>query len=132
MLILKVSRGIPSNSFIRKVSSSGILALDQRWREEHGLPANPNAFGPLHTLPDYKFPDGRPTPMGSNQRRRLMKQREIAAKIVAMCKELDDAKERYIRLGLEKQAERKRIMEGKLKPKGKYLLKSDHENKLIT
>lgn len=65
----------------------------------------------------------------SNQRRRLIKQREIAAKIVAMCKELDDAKERYKRLGLEKQAERQRIMEGKLKPKGKYLLKSNQENK---
>uniref|UniRef100_A0ABK9NGE1 Large ribosomal subunit protein mL52 n=1 Tax=Glossina morsitans morsitans TaxID=37546 RepID=A0ABK9NGE1_GLOMM len=128
--ILQVSRGVPSNSFIvRNVSSSGILAFDQRWREERGLPANPNTFGPLHTLPDYKFSDGRPTPMGSNQRRRLIKQREIAAKIVAMCKELDDAKERYKRLDLEKQAERQRIMEGKLKPKGKYLLKSTQENK---
>lgn len=48
----------------RNISCTSKLHLDQKWREERGLPANPNEFGPLTNLPDYTFLDGRPTPMG--------------------------------------------------------------------
>lgn len=39
-----------------------------------------------------------------------------------MSKELDMAKERYKNLQEQKVAERQKIMQAKLKPKGKYLL----------
>ncbi|TMW43642.1 hypothetical protein DOY81_011280, partial [Sarcophaga bullata] len=106
----------------RNISCTASLSLDQKWREEQGLPSNPNEFGPLTNLPDYTFLDGRATPMGSNQKRRLIKQQEIATKIVTMSKELDMAKERYKNLQEQKEAERQKIMQAKLKPKGKYLL----------
>jgi hypothetical protein len=44
--------------------TSKFTLLDQKWRDEKGLPANPNAEGPLTNLPDYTFMDGRPTPLG--------------------------------------------------------------------
>ncbi|KAM7343543.1 mitochondrial ribosomal protein L52 [Cochliomyia hominivorax] len=116
---------IKNTTNIRNVSCTAKLSLDQKWREEQGLPANPNEFGPLTNLPDYTFLDGRPTPMGSNQKKRLMKQQEIAAKIVAMNKELDMAKKRYKQLQEQQEIERQKIMQAKLKPKGKFLLEQN-------
>ncbi|GAB0097032.1 39S ribosomal protein L52, mitochondrial [Sergentomyia squamirostris] len=80
---------------------------------------NPTKFGPLTNLPDYTFMDGRPTPLGSRQRSRLEEQRVIATKIVSLNKELAFAKERYQRMMQENAIERKRILDGKLKEKGR-------------
>ncbi|XP_013112560.2 large ribosomal subunit protein mL52 [Stomoxys calcitrans] len=108
--------------FTRSVSCTTKLSIDQRWREEKGLPANPNAYGPLSNLPDYTYLDGRATPMGSNQRKRIVKQQEIAAKIVTLNKELDMAKQRFQHLKQKEQEDRQKVMQAKLKPKGKLLL----------
>lgn len=59
----------------------------------------------------------------SNQKKRLMKQQEIAAKIVELSSELDFAKQRHERLKMQAQAEKQRILQNKLKPKGHLLLK---------
>ncbi|EDW09174.2 39S ribosomal protein L52, mitochondrial [Drosophila mojavensis] len=107
----------------RHVALSAVRCVDQGWRAAKGLPENPNAFGPLTNLPDYTYLDGRPTPLGSNQHRRLLKQQEIAAKIVELSSELDFAKERHERLKKQAQAEKQRIIQNKLKPKGHLLLK---------
>ncbi|XP_065368662.1 large ribosomal subunit protein mL52 [Calliphora vicina] len=120
--ITKSSTQLIKSTLTRNVSCTAKLSLDQKWREEQGLPANPNEFGPLTNLPDYTFLDGRPTPMGSNQKKRIIKQQEIAAKIVTMSKELDSAKQRYKQLQEHQQKERQSIMQAKLKPKGKYML----------
>ncbi|XP_033210553.1 39S ribosomal protein L52, mitochondrial [Belonocnema kinseyi] len=103
-----------------KTSSS--VSIDQYWRMQKGLTANPNAFGPLTNLPDYSFKDGRPTPYGVNQKRKIVKNREYAAKIVRLVGEVDYAVERYDRLIKEKQEEQRRIIDSKLKAKGELLL----------
>ncbi|XP_075165963.1 mitochondrial ribosomal protein L52 [Haematobia irritans] len=123
--MLRISKNVGelvNKSFTRNVASTSKLYLDQRWREGNGLPANPNSFGPLTNLPDYTYLDGRPTPMGSNQRKRLIKQQEIAAKIVTLSKELDMAKQRFQNLKQKEQEDRQKVMQAKLKPKGKLLL----------
>lgn len=107
----------------RHVTLSAVRAIDQKWRASKGLPENPNAFGPLTNMPDYTFLDGRTTPMGSNQKKRLIKQQEIAAKIVELSGELEFAKQRHEKLKSEAQAEKQRILQNKLKPKGQLLLK---------
>ncbi|KAL7735426.1 hypothetical protein ACLKA6_019543 [Drosophila palustris] len=107
----------------RHVALTAIRSIDQKWRAAKGLPENPNAFGPLTNLPDYTFLDGRTTPLGSNQKKRLIKQQEIAAKIVELSSELEFAKQRHERLKSEAQAEKQRILQSKLKPKGHLLLK---------
>ncbi|XP_011187324.1 39S ribosomal protein L52, mitochondrial [Zeugodacus cucurbitae] len=117
---------IPQNlRTTRKFSCTVIRALDQKWREQNGLPGNPNAFGPLTNLPDYTFLDGRPTPLGSNQKRRLKKQQEIAAKIVTLSSELDFAKERYARIQAEQETAKENVLKNKLRPKGHLLLKKE-------
>lgn len=57
------------------------------------------------------------------QTSRVKKQREYAQKIVTAIKEVDFAKERYQRLTKEEADKRQSIIDGKLKPKGKLLLK---------
>ncbi|SPP73570.1 39S ribosomal protein L52, mitochondrial isoform X1 [Drosophila guanche] len=106
----------------RHVATTAARAIDQKWRADKGLPENPNAFGPLTNLPDYTFLDGRPTPLGSNQKKRLLKQQEIATKIVELSGELEFAKQRYERNKVAAATEKQRIIENKLKPKGHLML----------
>ncbi|KAH8254680.1 hypothetical protein KR032_011616 [Drosophila birchii] len=126
----------------RNIAVTAARSIDQKWRADKGLPENPNAFGPLTNMPDYTFLDGRTTPLGvgipskycmnscltrialqSNQKRRLLKQQEIASKIVELSGELEFAKQRHERLKAEAAAEKQRIIQNKLKPKGHLLLK---------
>lgn len=81
---------------------------------------------PLVTLPDYTFMDGRPTPLGSNQLQRLMKQREWTDKIVTQLGELDFAKKRYAKMVEDKEQARNTILSSKLKEKGAKLLKKSN------
>lgn len=96
--------------------------MDKKWREENNLCKNPNAFGPLTNLPDYTFMDGRPTPLGVRQMKRILVQRDIANKIVTFSKELDFAKERCIKLKKEDADRKESIIKNKLKSKGHLLL----------
>lgn len=84
---------------------------------------NPNACGILTDKPDYSYVDGRPTPMGARQRQRLLKQKEIAAKIIALTSEMDFAIERHKQLQVEAENTKKAILASKLKPKGELLYK---------
>lgn len=38
------------------------------WRRDRRMPKNPTSSGPLTDLPDYSFMDGRPTPLGVNEK----------------------------------------------------------------
>ncbi|KAG8222308.1 hypothetical protein J437_LFUL001850 [Ladona fulva] len=103
------------------------LQLDQNWREERGLPRNPNSYGPLTDGPDFRYLDGRPTPVGSRLKSRLLKQREHAAKIIQFSKEMDFALELHKQKTNEAENSRKRIIASKLKEKGKPLLMKPKE-----
>uniref|UniRef100_A0A1Q3FBP3 Large ribosomal subunit protein mL52 n=1 Tax=Culex tarsalis TaxID=7177 RepID=A0A1Q3FBP3_CULTA len=105
----------------RNVSVSS-ACCDHKWRREGSLPRNPNKSGPLTDLPDYTFMDGSVTPLGSNQKKRLLQQRELAQKIVTMSGEMDFAVDRYNRIQDEKARERQALLDSKLKPKGHRLL----------
>lgn len=98
------------------------MALIQKWRKERGLPLNPNARGPLTDKKDYSYLDGRITPYGSGQRTRILKQQEIAQKIIDMTAEMDFAVERHKRMQGEEEERRKGIIANKLKEKGDKLL----------
>lgn len=41
------------------------------WRRDRRMPKNPTSSGPLTDLPDYSFMDGRPTPLGVNEKHQL-------------------------------------------------------------
>ncbi|XP_016986386.1 39S ribosomal protein L52, mitochondrial [Drosophila rhopaloa] len=107
----------------RGIAVSAARSIDQKWRAEKGLPENPNAFGPLTNSPDFTYLDGRPTPLGANQKRRLLKQQEIAARIVELSGELEFAKQRHERLKQSAESEKQRLIQNKLKPKGHLLFK---------
>ncbi|XP_017078384.1 39S ribosomal protein L52, mitochondrial [Drosophila eugracilis] len=107
----------------RGIALTTTRSIDQKWRAGKGLPENPNSFGPLTNLPDFTYLDGRPTPLGANQKRRLLKQQEIASRIVELSGELDFAKQRHERLKVAAESEKQRLIQNKLKPKGHLLLK---------
>lgn len=98
------------------------VCLDHKWRREGSLPRNPNKSGPLTDLPDYTFMDGSVTPLGSNQKKRLLQQRDLAAKIVTMSSEMDFALDRYNRIQEKEARDRQALIDSKLKPKGHRLL----------
>lgn len=94
-----------------------------KWRQARNLPPNPNSFGPLTNLPDYSFKDGRPVPFGSNQKKRIDKQRENLVLIKQLAYEVDNAVVTYEQLQKQKEVEKQQIIDRKLKEKGDKLLK---------
>ncbi|XP_031625435.1 39S ribosomal protein L52, mitochondrial [Contarinia nasturtii] len=112
---------------IENVGSRGIhvtgAQMSISWRRNRRLPKNPTSSGPLTDLPDYTYMDGRPTPLGVRQKARLDRQRDIADKIVKGLYEVDFAKELYQNKLRATEEERKQLLDSKLKPKGKLLLK---------
>ncbi|XP_058804508.1 large ribosomal subunit protein mL52 [Phymastichus coffea] len=98
------------------------VAHDVKWRMERKLCINPNAFGPLTNLPDYSFKDGRPVPFGSNQKRRIDKQRENLVRIKALVSEIDYAVIKHEEKLKKIEEEKQRILGRKLKTKGDKLL----------
>ncbi|XP_017782559.1 PREDICTED: 39S ribosomal protein L52, mitochondrial [Nicrophorus vespilloides] len=101
----------------RYLSISAVRPLIQKWRQDRGLPLNPNAYGVLTDKADYTYLDGRPTPYGSHQKKRILKQRELAEKIITLSKEIDFAKENHQQRLKAEQAARQAILDSKLKPK---------------
>lgn len=83
---------------------------------------NPNKSSLLTHLPDYTYMDGRVTPFGANQRKRIIQQREIAKQIVTLSKEMDFAVERHQRNMAEAEETKQKLLAAKLKPKGHLLL----------
>ncbi|XP_060854023.1 large ribosomal subunit protein mL52 [Rhopalosiphum padi] len=103
---------------IRYFSTSYGLRLDLSWRSSKKLPLNPMDRGILTDGADYIFLDGRPTPFGMKQKRKILLQREYAKKIVELSESLDIAKERYAKKVGETEEQIKHVLERKLKPKG--------------
>ncbi|XP_043500224.1 39S ribosomal protein L52, mitochondrial [Polistes fuscatus] len=130
-MLTKISKIFARNNYANfyivnnEFHTSYINLLKQDWRRNKGLTENPNAFGPLTNKPDYSFLDGKPTPFGVRQKARMIKQREYAAKIHKLVGEIDYAVERHKRLQQEKEEERQKILDSKLKPKGDLLLKAE-------
>lgn len=107
----------------RLLSQSHVCCLNQKWRQERGLPLNPNASGVLTGGNDYSFLDGRSTPYGVRQQQRILKQRQITNQIITLSAEVDFAIERHKKLQQEEEDKRQHILQSKLKPKGLKLLK---------
>ncbi|KAI4479387.1 hypothetical protein M0804_011172 [Polistes exclamans] len=130
-MLTKISKIFARNNYANfyivnnEFHTSYINLLKQDWRRKKGLTENPNAFGPLTNKPDYSFLDGKPTPLGVRQKSRIIKQREYAVRIHKLVGEIDYAVERHKRLQQEKEEERQRILDSKLKPKGDLLLKAE-------
>ncbi|KAG7189698.1 hypothetical protein KM043_017366 [Ampulex compressa] len=103
---------------------SCLRCLDQYWRMNKGLTENPNAFGPLTNRPDYTFKDGRPTPLGSGQRRRILQQKSYAEKIVKLVGEIDYAIKKHEDILTQKELKKQEILNSKLIPKGNVLLEN--------
>lgn len=111
------------NSKPAPILLSTTRSIHPRWKDENRRPKNPNAYGVLTDSPDYTFLDGRPTPYGPGQKRRIEAQKELAEEIIKLTGEVDFAVERHRKLEEEKQEEVRRIIDGKFKPKGKHLIK---------
>lgn len=108
----------------RYLSLTTPLSIIQKWRKERGLPLNPNASGTLTDGPDYTFLDGRLTPYGVHQKRRILKQKELLQDIIKLTGEIDFAITRHQQLQIEEENKNNEILSNKLKPKGLALLKS--------
>lgn len=84
---------------------------------------NPNTSGVLTDRADFSYLDGRPTPYGVGQKKRLIKQKEIAEKIIRLSGEIDFAVKRHQQIEMDEKTHRKQTIDSKLKPKGLALLK---------
>nr|XP_012151326.1 PREDICTED: 39S ribosomal protein L52, mitochondrial isoform X2 [Megachile rotundata] len=109
---------------MNRFHTSSTTCLDQGWRRTKGLVTNPNTAGPLLNSQDYSFEDKRPTPYGSGQLRRIRKHQEYARRIIQLVYEVDFAVERHAKLLKEKEEQRQKILDSKLKPKGEKLIAS--------
>ncbi|XP_021699960.1 39S ribosomal protein L52, mitochondrial [Aedes aegypti] len=123
--IIKLCKPCSTQCYITRAFGSSLSRISTAFKysgDEKHLARNPNKSGPLTDLPDYSFLNGRVTPLGARQTKRLLQQQEIANKIVTMSKEMDYAVERYKSLQEEKQNRNKKIVSNYLKPKGFALL----------
>ncbi|CAH0398897.1 unnamed protein product [Chilo suppressalis] len=110
-------------NFLCRAFSCSSLVYTKQWRISKGLAVNRNAEGFILDGPDYTFLDGRPTPLLNKQKLRMLKQREFASKIIELSSEIDFAKELYQQKLKSAEKEKQRILDDRLKPKGKALLK---------
>ncbi|GLV34854.1 mitochondrial ribosomal protein L52 [Carabus blaptoides fortunei] len=108
---------------ICSISTSGARNLIQAYRKQKGQPMNPNSYGPLTDLPDFTYLDGRSTPLGMRQKKRMLKQKEIAQTILTLSKEIDFAVKRHEDMVTTEKENAEKILANKLKPKGHLLLK---------
>ncbi|CAH1638527.1 unnamed protein product [Spodoptera littoralis] len=122
-ILLKNIIILPQMQLVSRGLSSTPILLSKHWREERGLSINRNAEGILTDAPDFTYLDGRPTPLLIKQKKRMLRQREFASKIVEMCSELDFAKERYNYIEASKEQERQNVIANRLKTKGNALKK---------
>ncbi|CAH0547188.1 unnamed protein product [Brassicogethes aeneus] len=120
--LIKMYNATKSIQVNRCVCSTPVYNINQKWRQERGLPLNPNACGVLTDGPDYTFLDGRLTPYGVRQKQRIIKQKEIAKQIIKLTGEVDFAVDRHKHLQMEEVKRKEQILNGKLKPKGVKLL----------
>ncbi|KAL7050918.1 hypothetical protein ACKWTF_004268 [Chironomus riparius] len=122
--MLKTAKLINKFTIVRKFHISTVFNIDQDWRRKMKLPVNPNKESPLTYLPDFTYIDGRPSALGKNQKKRLIKQRELSTKIVDGLNEINFALERFKQLSVKSELEKRRILDSKLKMKGFKMFKN--------
>ncbi|XP_077292725.1 mitochondrial ribosomal protein L52 [Arctopsyche grandis] len=106
----------------RQIHTSS-LNLSREWRRKNGLPINKTLYGPLTDLPDYTFLDGRVTPIGSRQRSRILNEQKVTEKIIKLTKQVDFAKDHYQYKLEQEEANKKALIERRLKSKGQSFFK---------
>uniref|UniRef100_A0A0A9Z063 Large ribosomal subunit protein mL52 n=1 Tax=Lygus hesperus TaxID=30085 RepID=A0A0A9Z063_LYGHE len=114
-----VGRLWPSCRYFGNWEAEPFLRRDVRRRDV--LPVNPNKISALLKGPDFTYLDGRPTPYGARELRRMEKQKEYTSKIIQLTREVDMAKATHKRQILEREQEIQNIIDSKFKPKGKKL-----------
>lgn len=97
----------------------------QKARRDQGLTGNPNAAGVLTDSPDFSYLDGRLTPLGPGQKKRLDRNEQTKQQIILLAGEIDFAIERYNKMQKQEQGRKQGILDRKLKPKGEALLSSN-------
>lgn len=102
---------------------SSTRAIHPRWKDENNMPQNPNSYGPLTDLPDYTFLDGKPTPLIVGQQERMVVQQQLAEDVIRLTAEVDFAVQHHIQQEQLRKENIKSIIDGKLKAKGKHLIK---------
>ncbi|XP_074646560.1 large ribosomal subunit protein mL52-like [Tubulanus polymorphus] len=102
-------------------STSSSYQAGGKWRESHGLPSNHNQFGPLTDLPDWSYLDGRPTPIGGGQRKRMESNIDIGKQILNGLEDIERAEKMYEARINNNKKRRQDILNGKLKKKGNHL-----------
>ncbi|OWR54127.1 large ribosomal subunit protein mL52 isoform X2 [Danaus plexippus] len=116
------TKNIAVQCLVRQLSSTSSMNTKQ-WRLERGLPANRLTEGVLIDAPDYTYLDGRPTPLLQKQKKRMLRQQDYARQIIANISEIDFAKQRYFDNMKAAEEDRNNIINNRLKPKGKALLR---------
>ncbi|KAJ8715912.1 hypothetical protein PYW08_013197 [Mythimna loreyi] len=120
-IILKNLAISSQTHLIFRALNTSTVVYSKQWRVQQGLCLNRNAEGVLTDTPDFTYLDGRPTPLLQKQKKRMLRQREYASKIIELCSEIDFAKERHNFMLAAKEDERKSIIANRLKPKGALL-----------
>lgn len=110
---------------IRSKHYNFLSQAKQKARRAQGLTGNPNAAGVLTDSPDFSYSDGRLTPLGSGQKKRLDRNEQTKQQIILLAGEIDFAIERYNKMQKQEQDRKQGILDRKLKPKGEALLSSN-------
>lgn len=97
----------------------------QKVRRDQGLTGNPNSAGVLTDSPDFSYLDGRLTPLGPGQKKRLDRNEQAKQQIILLAGEIDFAIERYNKMQKAEQDRKQGLLDNKLKPKGEALISSN-------
>lgn len=76
-------------SFNQQILCQKFLRAGEKYRESLGKGRSGNEDGPLHDLPDFRYPDGRLAPVSSKQVKWMKKRIYIKTKIEAIQKQMD-------------------------------------------
>ncbi|EEB13280.1 mitochondrial 50S ribosomal protein L52, putative [Pediculus humanus corporis] len=106
-----------------KQSFSTSTCIQNKWRLQNGLEQNTTSYSPLTKLPDYSFVDGRPIILSWRKVQLLEREKQICEKISRLSNELDVGLKNYYEKQKEIENRKQKILDNKLKPKGKSLLK---------
>ncbi|XP_031849875.1 mitochondrial ribosomal protein L52 [Nomia melanderi] len=122
MALLRICCNTNLAATVNGLHTSSVTCLNVDWRKKKGLPINANSTGPLVNFPDFSYKDNRPTPYGIRQLKRIKKHQEYVSKIMTLTGEIDYAVERHAKLLKQQEVKRQKILDSKLKQKGKLLI----------
>ncbi|XP_064615208.1 large ribosomal subunit protein mL52-like [Liolophura sinensis] len=103
--------------FRQGFSVTAVPWVGQKWRVSQGMSGDGNRYGPLTDLPDFSYLDGRPAPLAKGQIRREKEKLETAAHVMKLIEEVDFAKARHEKKLKDKERDKTKMIESRLKAK---------------